>query len=51
MNNSLSNAKISWNSLSEDERNSIEVGLKQLENGEGVDFEEVNKSIDESLKG
>ena len=51
LNNSLSNEKISWDSLSEEEKKSIEEGLRQLENGEGVDFEEVNKSFDEWLKG
>lgn len=51
LNNSLSIEKIRWDSLSEEEKKSIEEGLRQLENGEGVDFEEVNKSLDEWLKG
>ena len=42
--------KVSWDSLSIEEKKSIEEGLRQLENGEGVDFEEVNKSFDEWLK-
>lgn len=50
LNNSLSNEKVSWDSLSKEEKKSIEEGLRQLENGEGVDFEEVNKSFDEWLK-
>jgi len=51
LNNSLSNEKISWDSLSEEEKKSIEEGLRQLENGEGIDFDEINKSFDEWLKG
>jgi predicted transcriptional regulator len=51
LNNSLSNGKASWDSLSEEEKKSIEEGLRQLENGEGIDFEEINKSFDGWLKG
>lgn len=51
LNNSLGNENVSWNSLSKEEKKSIEEGLRQLKNGEGVDFEEVNKSFDEWLKG
>ncbi|MBS1550509.1 MAG: hypothetical protein JST15_00385 [Bacteroidetes bacterium] len=51
LNNCISKEKVSWDSLSKEEKKSIEEGLKQLENGEGVDFEEVNKSFDEWLKG
>lgn len=50
LNNSLSNEKVRWDSLSKEEKKSIEEGLRQLENGEGVDFEEVNKSFDEWIK-
>jgi len=50
LNNKLNDSKISWDSLSEEEKKSIETGLRQLENGEGVDFEEINKSFKEWLK-
>jgi len=50
LNNKLNDSKISWDSLSEEEKKSIETGLRQLENGEGVDFEEINKSFNEWLK-
>jgi len=46
----LNNRKVSWASLNESEKESIERGLKQLENGEGIDFEEVNKRFDEWLR-
>ncbi|MCB0726165.1 MAG: hypothetical protein R3A12_00105 [Ignavibacteria bacterium] len=46
----LTNRQISWLSLSDEERASIERGLNQLENGEGIDFEEVDKRFDEWLK-
>ena len=46
----LNNRKVSWASLNESEKESIERGLKQLENGEGIDFEEVNRRFDEWLR-
>jgi predicted transcriptional regulator len=46
----LTNSRISWSSLSDEERASIERGLNQFENGEGIDFEEVDKRFDEWLK-
>lgn len=49
-NDALTNRRVSWSSLSEEERASIERGLNQLENGEGIDFEEVDKRFDEWLK-
>ena len=39
-----------WNSLSEAERKSIEEGLKQLNNGEKIDYEDVKKKYPEWLK-
>lgn len=51
LNNCLNNEKVSWNSLSVEEKKSIEEGLRQLENGEGRDFEDINKNLDGWLKG
>jgi hypothetical protein len=51
LNNCLSSEKVSWNSLSVEEKKSIEEGLRQLENGEGIDFEEINKKLEGWLKG
>lgn len=41
---------IEWESLSEAERASIERGLKQLDAGEKIDFEDIKKKYPEWLK-
>lgn len=46
----LSSEKVSWDSLCSEEKKSIEEGLRQLENGEGRDFDEINKNFDGWLK-
>ena len=42
--------KLSWDSLSKQEKESIEKGLRQIERGEVVDYEEIKKNFSEWLK-
>lgn len=46
----LNYRRISWSSLSDEERASIERVLNQIENREGIDFDEVDKRFDEWIK-
>jgi hypothetical protein len=38
-----------WNAISSQEKEAISIGLKQLENGEGVSHEEVKRKADRLL--
>ena len=38
-----------WDTISEQEKNSINIGLQQLENGEGILHEEVKQKVDKLL--
>lgn len=38
-----------WDSISEQEKDAINTGLKQLENGEGIPHQEVKRKVDKLL--
>jgi predicted transcriptional regulator len=38
-----------WDTISDQEKDAINLGLKQLENGEGIPHEEVRKKADNIL--
>ena len=38
-----------WDTISDQEKDAINIGLRQLENGEGIPHEEVRKKVDKIL--
>ena len=38
-----------WDTISEQEKDAINIGLKQLENGEGIPHQEVKRKVDKLL--
>ena len=38
-----------WDTISDQEKEAINIGLKQLENGEGIPHEEVKRKVDKLL--
>ncbi|MEO8210565.1 MAG: hypothetical protein ABI840_08380 [bacterium] len=43
VNQIIEDKKLNWDSLSEEEKKSIETGLRQLDNGEKIDYEDIKK--------
>ena len=50
INKIVTDEKISWDSLSEKEKKSIEKGLNQLNKGEYIEYDEVKKQFPRWLK-
>jgi predicted transcriptional regulator len=38
-----------WDTISDQEKEAVNIGLKQLENGEGIPHEEVKRKVDKLL--
>ena len=38
-----------WDTISDQEKQAIEIGLQQLENGEGIPYQEVKRKVDQLL--
>ncbi len=47
VNQIIEDKKLKWDSLSNEEKNSILTGLKQFEDGEYVDYEDMKKEFNE----
>ena len=47
VNQIIEDKKLNWDSLSEEEKKSIETGLEQLERGEKIDYEDIKKEFPE----
>jgi len=43
----IEDKRIKWNSLSENERRSIETGIEQLDKGEKINYEDIKKEFPE----
>ncbi|MBK7255435.1 MAG: hypothetical protein WBQ38_01900 [Ignavibacteria bacterium] len=43
----IEDKRLKWNSLSENERRSIETGIEQLDKGEKINYEDIKKEFPE----